>query len=44
MDVDDFRGTTACNMYFMYDLQPKYDLRPSSKDERLVNVAMFDFP
>ena len=42
MHVDDFRGTTPFNMYFIYDLQPKYDWRPSSKGKRLVNVAMFD--
>jgi len=40
--VDDFRGTTPFNMYFIYDMQPKYDWRPSSKGKRLVNVAMFD--
>lgn len=43
MDVDDYRGRTAFNMYHIYDVEPKYDLRPSSKGERLVNVAMFDF-
>lgn len=43
MEVDDFRGKTAFNMYFIYDLDPKYDFRPSSKGKRLVNVAMFDF-
>lgn len=43
MKVDDFRGKTDFNMYFVYDMDPKYDLRPSSKGNRLVNVAMFDF-
>ena len=42
MHVDDFRGITPFNMYFIYDLKPKYGLRPSSKGQRLVNVAMFD--
>mmetsp|Transcript_25741 Transcript_25741/g.28832 ORF Transcript_25741/g.28832 Transcript_25741/m.28832 type:complete len:634 (-) Transcript_25741:373-2274(-) len=40
--VDDFRGKTAFNMYFLYDRDPKYDFRPSSKGKRLVNTAMFD--
>jgi len=42
MHVDDFRGTTPFNMYFITDLKPTYDLRPSSKGQRLVNTAMFD--
>ena len=41
--VDDFRGRSAFNMYFINDINPVYDLRPSSKGERLVNVAVFDF-
>eukprot|EP00957_Ditylum_brightwellii_P147776 11253841-Ditylum_brightwellii.AAC.1 len=40
--VNDFRGTTPFNMYFIYDLKPKYGMRPSSKGQRLVNIAMFD--
>merc|ERR1719264_2316346 len=40
--VDDFRGKTAFNMYFLYDTDPKYDLRVTSKGKRLVNTAMFD--
>lgn len=41
--VDDFRGTTPFNMYFITDLNTTYNLRPSSKGKRLVNAAMFDF-
>ena len=40
--VDDFRGITPFNMYFIYDLKPEYGLRLSTKGQRLVNVAMFD--
>merc|ERR1712194_361747 len=40
--VDDFRGATPFNMYFIYDLKPTYDFRPSTKGKRLVNIAMFD--
>jgi len=40
---DDFRGTTEFNMYWVYDMSPKYDLRIAAyKVERPVNVAMFD--
>ena len=40
---DDFRGQTTFDMYHIYDMEPKYGLRPSSKGERIVNMAMFDF-
>lgn len=42
MKVDDFRGRSPFNMYFIDDMNPTYDLRPSSKGNRLVNAAMFD--
>jgi len=42
-EVNDFRGKTPFNMYFITDLKPNYNLRPSSKGNRLVNAAMFDF-
>jgi len=40
--VDDFRGETSFNMYFIYDHNPKYDFRPTSKGQRMVNTAMLD--
>lgn len=40
--VDDFRGKREFNIYFFTDTDPTYDFRPSSKGNRLVNVAMFD--
>ena len=39
----DLRGKTPFNMYHIYDMDPNYGLRPSSKGDRLVNTAMFDF-
>ena len=42
MKIDDFRGIQEFNMYFIYDMDPSYDFRPSSKGNRMVNVAMFD--
>ena len=40
--VDDLRGKTPFNMYFLYDHKPNYDFRPTSKGERIVNTAMLD--
>jgi len=40
--VDDLRGKTPFNMYFLYDRKPLYDFRPTSKGERIVNTAMLD--
>ncbi|CAJ1933636.1 unnamed protein product [Cylindrotheca closterium] len=40
--VADSRGTTAFNMYFLIDHEPKYEERPSTKGKRLVNVSVFD--
>jgi len=40
--VDDLRGETSFNMYFIYDHNPKYDFRPTSKGQRIVNTAMLD--
>lgn len=40
--VDDLRGETSFNMYFIYDHNPKYDFRQTSKGQRIVNTAMLD--
>ena len=40
--LDDFRGKQGFIMYFLIDTNPKYEFRPSSKGNRIVNSAMFD--
>jgi len=41
--TDDFRGRTPFTMYVVYDIDPKYEVRATSRGDRPVNLAMFDF-
>jgi hypothetical protein len=42
VNVNDFRGSTAFNVYIIKDMKPIYNKRKTSKGFRKVNINMFD--